>query len=186
MCAGLNPADYDPFHDHPRDTFHLIAQVVPQINNPNRAGRPFTVPPPGPNAEACKAVWDKGVPCPVDGKLYGYYGELQPDFCDNNYYLPDGRTLKPDAEKCHCNIAMTDADHCPMNDDGSTKHLSIDGGTCLVYCREKGTEAGADGMSHCHCVLQCDSASDEDLKGIHTPPAPAKPPKGGKKPRLGA
>lgn len=164
VMIGINPADYDPFLDHPRSTYNLLAQEVSRYTNPNRAGRQWTQPPPGPNAEACKSVWDAGVPCKVDGKLYGYWGELQPDFCDNNYFLPDGKRLKPDAEKCHCNIAMTDADHCPMNDDGTT-HLSVDGSTCQVYCREKGTEAGASGMTHCHCVLVCDAATAEDLKG---------------------
>jgi hypothetical protein len=143
----------------------VAAQEVNPYQNPNRAGRPWTAPPKGPNADACHDVWDAGIPCPVDGKLYGYWGELQPEFCDNYHFMPDGKTLKPDADKCHCNIAMTDADHCPMNDEGTT-HLSIDGSTCMVYCREKGTEKQSGGMSHCHCVLVCDSASAEDLQKL--------------------
>ena len=176
VLSGFNPADYDPFFDHPNSTYNLLAQEVSPYTNPNRMGRPWTQPPKGPNADACRAVWDKPQPCPVDGKFYGQWGELQPENCDNNFFMPDGKTLKPDAEKCHCNIAMTDADHCTMGEDG-TMHLSIDGSTCQVYCREKAYDHNGNTISHCHCVLQCDAASKEDLEKAPEPVKDAPKPK---------
>jgi hypothetical protein len=151
LTMGINVYDYDPFHDNPSDTYHVLAAALPQVfpkgptgKHPlNGSGRPFVQPPKAPNGDACKEVWDKNIPCKVDGKYYGYWGDLQPENCDNNYFLPDGRTLKPDADKCECNIAMTkEMKDCPM-----TGHHVIDGPTCMKYCQEK---------DHCHCVDVCD------------------------------
>jgi len=77
--AGANPADYDPFFDNTHDTYHVLASLLSfkQVDT----GEGFTPPKPGPNAEACKEVWDKSVPCPSDGKFYGYWGEEQPEYC---------------------------------------------------------------------------------------------------------
>lgn len=176
LVIGSNPADYDPFHDNPDDTYNLIAANMPfpmpqeyptdGHGHPlNGQGRPFVQPPPGPNADACKSVWDKNIPCPVDGKFYGNWGDLQPENCDNNYYLPDGRTLKPQAQKCECNIAMTkDMKDCPMNDDGSPAEQLIDGTTCMRYCQEK---------KHCHCIKICDAYVPDS---INTTPVDSKKP----------
>ena len=156
LVAGINPNDYDPFHDNPQDTYHVLAASFPQTfpkdpsgKHPlNGVGRPFVVPPKAPNGDACREVWDKQVPCPVDGKYYGYWGDLQPENCDHNYFMPDGKTLKPDADKCECNVAMTtDMKDCPMNSDGTPAQQLVDGSTCMKYCHTE----------HCHCVQICDA-----------------------------
>lgn len=156
---GNNPADYDPFHDNMRDTYHFFAAAVPfpmpqeyptdGHGHPlNGAGRSWVQPPKGPNGDACREVWDKQIPCSVDGKFYGYWGDLQPESCDDNYFMPDGRTLKPDADKCECNVAMTKTpDQCPMNDQGDPIQQMVDGPTCMKYCHTE----------HCHCVSICDA-----------------------------
>ena len=149
LAAGSNRYDYDPYNDNPGSTYALIASVVPlpQDDDPN-----WHHPPAGPNAAQCKAVWDKGVPCPVDGKFYGYWGELQPEYCDNDHFMRDGKTLKPEAEKCTCNIAqMHDQKDCPMNSKGEPVKQMVQGATCMVYCREN---------THCHCVDICDMAGE--------------------------
>lgn len=144
LAAGINPADYDPFFDNDHDTYHVLAAALP-FTVPQQ----WTTPTPGPNAEACREVWDKGIPCPSDGKIYGHWGEIQPEYCDNNHFMPDGKTLKPEADKCTCNIAMTsDMKDCPMNEDGTPAQQIVNGKTCQVYCRE---------ATHCHCVNICDS-----------------------------
>lgn len=157
---GVNPADYDPFFDNPHDTYHIIApRLAAKLAKQDDGIEGFHTPTPGPNAEACKSVWDNGKPCPVDGKFYGYWGELQPEYCNNNHFQPDGKTLKPDADKCHCNVAMTtDMKDCPMNDKGEPIQHYVQGFTCQVYCREK---------DHCHCVNICDAY-------VEPPESPAK------------
>lgn len=149
VLVGANPADYDPFFDSPHDTYHLLAKILPQDE--------WKTPTPGPNAEACRDVWDKGIAC-SDGKFYGNWGELQPEYCNNNHFLSDGKTLKPEAEKCKCNIAMTtDMKDCPMNAKGDPVAQVINGQTCQVYCREK---------DHCHCVNICDAVVMEPKKPV--------------------
>ena len=151
--SGANPADYDPYHDNDHDTYHLIAAAIPFAMPQEEETGTWHSPPPGPNAEACRLVWDKGVPCAVDGKFYGNWGELQPEYCDNDHFNKDGKTLKPEAEKCKCNVAMTtDQKNCPVNNKGEPIKNMVDGATCMVYCREK---------THCHCVDICDMAFDD-------------------------
>jgi len=62
--------------------------------------------------------------------------------------MKDGETLKPEAEKCTCNVAMTtDKKDCPMM-NGKPAEQVVLGRTCRVWCREK---------DHCHCVNICDA-----------------------------
>lgn len=89
-----------------------------------------------------------------DGKYHASDGSAQPDTCDNDHFEKDGKTEKPDSHKCHCEVASTDADHCPP---GGLKKNYADMPHCDTSCRDEA----------CACVNKCDA---NDV----TPPTPKK------------
>ena len=76
LMMGINPADYDPYHDNSHDTYSLLAAAFPQGD---------------------RDCWGSDKPC-ADGKYRDRQGNEQPDNCSN---VGDG----PEQNNCACNRA---------------------------------------------------------------------------------
>lgn len=102
---GVNPADFDPYHDNDHETWPRIVSVFAA-------------------QQERQPCWGSDQRCP-DGKYRDGYGKEQPDTCNNDPENP---------HKCACHNATDPADgeSCPMHPgDRSQEHDQ----TCQVYCR---------------------------------------------------